>query len=214
VRLAIGLTHGWKGALMAKAADMTNSLATTYAQALLDLALEAGAVDEVAQQVEQLRELVERDAGLRALLSSRLVSVGRRAESLERIFKGRVHDVLHRFLQVVNRKQRLAALSGMLAAFAALAEEHRGVREVDAYVAAPLSADQVSAVSSAVGRAIDRQVILNQHVDESLIGGLKLRVGDRLIDGSVSAQLRLLRRKLVAVGRDDARQRAGELLGE
>lgn len=199
---------------MAKAADMKDSLATTYAQALLDLTLQAGVVDEVAQQVEQLRELIERDAGLRSLLSSRLVSVSRRAASLERIFHGRVHEALHRFIQVVNRKHRLAVLPRMLASFEALAEEHRGVREVDAYVAVPLSEDQAASVAAAVGRAIDRNVILHQHVDASLIGGLKLRVGDRLIDGSVAARLKLLRRKLVAAGRDDARRRTNELLAD
>ncbi len=199
---------------MATAADMKDSLATTYAQALLDLALQAGAVDEIARQVEQLRELIGRDAGLRVLLASRLVSVSRRAASLERIFRGRVHDVLYRFVQVVNRKHRLAALPRMLASFEALAEEHRGVREVDAYVAVPLSEHEAMSVAAAVGRAIDRNVILNQHVDPSLIGGLKLRVGDRLIDGSVAAQLKRMRRKLVQTGRDDARQRTRELLAE
>jgi F-type H+-transporting ATPase subunit delta len=196
---------------MARAADIKDSLATTYAQALLDLALAAGVVDQIAQQVEQLRALIGQDAALRGLLSSRLLSVIQRAASLERIFRGRVHDVLYRFVQVVNRKQRLGALAGMLAAFDELAEEHRGVREVDAYVAAPLSEDEAMAVSAAVGRAIDRHVILNQHVDPSLIGGLKLRVGDRLIDGSVAAQLRLMQRKLVRIGRDDARQRLQQL---
>lgn len=195
-------------------AHRKDALSTTYARALLDMAVEVDAVDDVAEQVEQLSQLFDQQPQLRTMLASRLLGATERAASIDRVFKGQVHDLLYRFLQIVNRKRRMHALPGILRAFGQLVEEHRGVQEVDAYVAVPLSEDDRRHVAAAAGRAIGRNVILDQHVDPSLIGGLKLRIGDRLIDGSVATQLKRIRHKLVQAGREDARRRADELLKE
>lgn len=200
---------------MAKTAThIKDSLSTTYAQALLEMVLAADVVDDVAEQVEQLRQLIDDQPELRRILGSRLLGTSQRAATIDRVFQGKVHGLLHQFLQVVNRKNRMHALPGILAAFEGLVEEHRGVQEVDAYVAVPLSEDDRRQVATAAGRAIGRNVTIDEHVDPALIGGLKLRVGDRLIDGSVATQLKLIRRKLVNAGREDARTRTHELLGE
>lgn len=179
-----------------------------YARALFEMALAHGEqrLDEVADEMDQLAELMRQDPGLRRLLTSHSLSVADRAASLERVFQGRVSDVLYRFLQVLNRKQRIASLAGIAEALAALVHEHRGLVEVDAFVANRLEEKQARQLADRLGQIMNKQVVLHQYVDESLIGGLKLRVGDRLIDGSVATQLRRLQHTLERAGRERARQ--------
>lgn len=193
-------------------ASAGHAVEQVYAEALLDMAGEAGQLNEVADELKQLGELLQTQPQVQHLLSSQLLSTAERASSIEAIFKGRVSDLLYRFLQVVNEKQRLDCLAGIILAFSALQDERQGIIEADAYVASPLTDAQVELVSSWVSQRVDRNVVLRQVVDPRLIGGVKIRVGDQLIDGSVVTQLRLMREAMVATGREKARTELDSML--
>lgn len=182
-----------------------NTAEMAYATALVDLAEQAGALDATAEEMADLGELLAASADVSRVLSSHTLTVEERAGSIDRAFKGRVSDLLYRFLQVVNRKGRLAELPGIIRAFAKLYAEKRGIAEVDIHVPAPMGGDKLRQLADRIGSAIGKQVVPHEHVDAHLLGGLKLRIGDKLIDGSVATQLRLMRDKLVAAGREKAR---------
>ena len=184
----------------------TDEVNRAYAQALFEMAQEQAALDDVADEVDQLGELLRSEPGLRQLMQSPSLGVTERADILERMFSGKVSDVVYRFLQVLNRKGRLPALLGVTQAFADLVSEHQGLVEVDAFVPQRLEANEAQQVSQRIGEILKREVVLHQYVDESLIGGLKLRVGDTLIDGSVATQLKRIRRGLRDTGHNHARQ--------
>lgn len=186
------------------AEQKTDSVSRVYAQALLELAQAKGEVDSVAEEAGGLMALLG-DADLKRLLYGRALSSAQRGGVVEQLFKGKVSDVLYRFIQVVNRKERLSALPGILSAFLSRVSEARGELDVDVYVAEALAGDAGQAVADSIGGAMGKKVQLREHVDPELIGGLKVRVGDRLIDGSVATQLRIMRRKLVEAGRERAR---------
>jgi len=164
-----------------------------------------GEVDAVAEEAGGLLELFAGDADLKRLLSGRALNSAQRSGVVEQLFKGRISDVLYRFLQVVNRKDRLGSLPGILNAYLGLVSAARGELDVDVYVAEALSQDAGRGVADSIGGAMGKKVQLREHVDPDLIGGLKVRVGDRLIDGSVATQLKIIRRKLVDAGRERAR---------
>jgi F-type H+-transporting ATPase subunit delta len=179
--------------------------ARVYAQALLEMADEKGALDETASEVEQLQELLASQPDLTALMSTPALGAAERRELIERVFKGRVSDTTYKFLQVVNDKGRLAALPGILASFEDLLDQRRGIVEVDAYVAQRLDPAEAEQVARRIGAALRKEVVLHQYVNPDLIGGLVLRVGDQLIDGSVATQLKLMRQRLIEAGRNRAR---------
>lgn len=191
-------------------ARQRNQLNRVYARALFEMAEEQGALDEAADEMDQLADLLRHDASLRRLLTSRSLSTAERAESIERVFKGRVSDVLYRFLQVLNRKERIDQLAGVAQSMSDLVHEHRGLIEVDAFVPQRLDEHEADQLAQRLGQIMHKQVVLHQYVDPSLIGGLKIRVGDRLIDGSVATQLRRLRTNLERAGREQARQEGAE----
>ncbi len=186
------------------AEQKTDSVSRVYAQALLELAQAKGEVDSVAEEAGGLIELLG-DADLKRLLYGRALSSAQRSGVVEKLFNGKVSDVLYRFIQVVNQKERLSALPGILNAYLGLVSEARGELDVDVYVAEALAGDASQTVADSIGGAMGKKVQLREHVDPELIGGLKVRVGDRLIDGSVATQLKIMRRKLIEAGRENAR---------
>jgi F-type H+-transporting ATPase subunit delta len=180
----------------------------TYAHALLALAEQAGQVDATAAEMAELAALVAGQEGLRTLLGSRVLSVPKRADSLARLFQGKVSDLMWRFLMVLNRKGRLDLLPAIARAFAMRVQAKHGVVEVEAYVPAAMDDARAARVTAELGKALGRTAVMHQHVDPALLGGLKIRVGDQLIDGTAAAQLRLIRRRLIEAGRDKARAQA------
>jgi F-type H+-transporting ATPase subunit delta len=182
--------------------------ARRYAAALVEMAEESGAAVEIGAEVRQLAELLETQPQLRVLMASPALSSEDRRGMLQRVFQGRVSDTTYRFLQVLSGKNRLAQLPAVLDAYQSLLDERRGIVEVDAYVARPMDAAQKDQVARRVGEVLKREVVLHQYVNPELIGGLVLRVGDQLIDGSVSTQLKNLRQKLIEAGRTRARNQS------
>jgi F-type H+-transporting ATPase subunit delta len=184
----------------------TDSIDRVYATALLELAEVSGRLEEVSDEVSQLSELLRAEKALKRLLGSRALAMEERAALLERLLKGRVSDTLYGFVQVVNQKDRLSALASILQAFDELFAERRGIIEVDVTSAHALSESEAGALGKALGASMKKQVVLHRYVDEQLIGGLVIRVGDQLFDGSVATQLKLMKRKFVEIGREKARQ--------
>jgi len=193
---------------------MAGVVAQTYAESLWDLAVEADVVDEVAGELTDLVGLLDDQPQLRAMLESPAIKADRRRQTIASIFQGKVSSLTYRFLQVLNVKSRLDHLSGIQIAFDQRLKAERGEVDVDVYTAQPLSDSQKAAVTAKVSASIGRKAVLSAHLDESMLGGLKLRIGDKLIDGSVATQLNKMKRRMIARGRERVRADASALLTE
>lgn len=176
-----------------------------YGEALLQLAEEAGQLEEVAGEVREVEALIQQQPDLERLLSSRILSMSQREEALKNVFGGRINKTFLDFMRVVNNKERLDQLPAILRQFLKLLDERRGIIEVDVFIAARLDDGKAKDVAARIGQALGREVVLHQYVDPELIGGLKIRVGDQLIDGSVATQLKRMKEKLIEAGREKAR---------
>ncbi len=184
----------------------TDQVSEVYAQALLELSDHHGVTDAMAEELADLSALLTDNADLRRLLESRVIGREERTLMIQRLFEGKMSDALYRFIQVLNRKNRLDALQRIVLAYTAMLAARSGRVTVQAFTATPMDPAAADHVRGAVAAAFDgREIELSQIVDESLIGGLKLRVGDQLIDGSVATQLKLIKRNMVAAGRQKAR---------
>ncbi|MBB6430412.1 ATP synthase F1 subunit delta [Algisphaera agarilytica] len=192
-------------------ANPTDAIGRVYAQALVELAESENQLDSVAEEVADLSSLLESDADLVRLVENPIIDSQARAGMVERLFSGKVSDLLYRFLQVVNQKERLGSLPSITGAFGQIMAEKRNQLDVEAFVAQPMDDATAGRVANGLGASMGKQVNLVQHVDESLIGGLKLRIGDQMIDASVQSQLNRIEQQLIAAGREKARAAAAEL---
>ena len=196
---------------MPEANTQTNQVGRVYADALVELAQKNDQLDEVADECGQLVTLLDEQPQLQTLLSNPAITSSDRVDLVKRVFEGKVSDTLFRFLSVMARKDRLDELDAVLVSVRQRVAEIRGEVEVDAWTAMEMSDQQRDDVRNRVAAALGgKKVTLNEHVDKSLLGGLKLRVGDRLIDGTARTRLRLLRRQLVTAGKTAARDAAAD----
>jgi F-type H+-transporting ATPase subunit delta len=173
-------------------------LAIAYAQALLELATAANNADGIADELRAIRQLIDDNPQFAQVLADPAIGNEERAKLIHNVFDGRVSKLIQNFLGLANEKGRLNILPAIASAYDALLEAQRGNVEVDVTVAHKLNDDQLESVRRTVSDALKRNAVVQQFIDESIIGGVVLRVQDQLIDGSVRAQLNAMRQKLLA----------------
>ncbi|QOV89143.1 ATP synthase F1 subunit delta [Humisphaera borealis] len=177
----------------------SSTVANAYARSLLDLANGQSQATEIGQELSQIKEVLDAEPAFAAMLSNPAISEASRVSILQRAFEGKVHPLVWNFLRVLNVKGRLGELRAIDTAYSDMLDEQFGKVEVDVTVAQRLEDWQLEQVRQAVSSALKRDAVVHQYVDESIIGGLILRVQDKLIDTSVRGQLASIKQKMLAV---------------
>lgn len=168
-----------------------------YAQALLEAANEAGRTGAVAEQFNDLIRYMDQDGDFDRFMTASTVNDEVRRSSLERLFRGRMEDLLLNLLQVLNDRGRSELLRPIHERFRLRLEEQRQQMEVEVITAVPLGDEALGRLTAMLSERIGRQAIAVPRVEESIIGGLVLQVGDRRLDASMARQLVRLRERLL-----------------
>jgi F-type H+-transporting ATPase subunit delta len=183
-----------------------------YASALRELAEGAGGRAkeiEVGEELDSLAALIARDAGFAAFLRSPIIDAERRGESLRRILSGKVSDLILRTLLVMNRRGRSAEIAGLAPAYRALLDARLGRVAVEVVTPAgpPIDESLAALVRERVRSTLGKEAVIEGRKDSRMIGGIKIRIGDVLIDGSVATRLRRMSEELVGRGGPEVRGR-------
>ena len=193
-----------------------DEIASVYAQSLLEVCDKAGgnAVAEAcASELRELAEIIRANRKFGEFLKTPIVGNDKRKAALEKIVKGRVSDLVFRFVMVLANHGRAGRIADVSDAFDALMQERLGRIEVDMFtVDGKASDDVIATVKARVKEAFGKDAVLHQYTDPGMIGGVKLRIGDQLIDGSVATQLRSMRESVSTRGSTRIRSRVGDFL--
>lgn len=181
--------------------------ARPFAEALLTLAEQAGRTDAVQEDLDSLAELAAQDVDFTRLLETALLEPRQKAESLAEIFRGRVDELTLRFMHVLCDHGATALLTTMPQAFREARDVLAGRVKVRAVTAAGLDEGDRQQLTVRLSQIIGHDVLLDETVDPGLIGGLVLRIGDTVFDGSVRQQLDQLRRQVIARGKNEIQGR-------
>lgn len=184
-----------------KTATATNPTAVAYARSMLELATERKQADEIGLEMSGLKDVLSQNPAFSAFLSDPGIGATERTATLDKLFRGRVSQLVLNFLGVLNNKGRLKLLGPIAQAYNDLLEEQKGNVEVDVTVAHKLTPDQLEQVRRRVSESLGKNALVHQHVDPEIIGGLVLRVEDRLIDASVKYQLVAMRERMLGARR-------------
>jgi F-type H+-transporting ATPase subunit delta len=187
-----------------------DALAEIYAGSLFELAQRASggdALESTLGELEDIMELARQDAALNEFLASRVLPTADRKRSLEAMFRGNISDLTLHFLLLLNDKNRLSHLPAIIAALDQLVQEAVGRIEVDVYTASPIETEQLRQIKEQLQQILNRETIVHPYTDESMLGGVRLRVGDQLVDGSLATKLRRFRDQLATSGKARMRQR-------
>jgi F-type H+-transporting ATPase subunit delta len=170
-----------------------SGLAERYAAALFDLADERRTLDEVATNLRELRAMLQASGDLLRLIRSPVLSRDQQAKAIGTLAeRAGLSPLVRDFLAVVARNRRLFAVPAMIEAFLAKLAARRGEVTAEVFAAQPLSETQLTALNEQLRRSIGSRVSVEVRVDPGLIGGLVVKLGSRMVDGSIKSKLQRL----------------------
>lgn len=186
---AMTTLEGLVSARWSQPRDIVDAIEVLGRLAILTVAQKQGGVENVEDELFRVGRLVDREPRLRSLLGDRGVGADRRVELLRSVVGGKVDAVTERLLVRAVRASSELGLDRAAEELATLAAERR--ERFVARVTAPVSLtdEQQQRLATALSRVYGRQIALQVELDESLLGGLVVRVGDEVIDGSIAGRL-------------------------
>ena len=176
-------------------------LSGRYATALFELADEEKALDDVASDLASVGVMIEESDDLQRLIRSPIISRDDQLDAMDAVLEAAgVSRLTRNFIGVVTRNRRLFGLPGMIKDYQALLAAARGEATAEVTSAQQLSDAQISAVEDSIKQAMGTKVAIDAKVDESLLGGLVVKVGSRMVDTSLKTKLSQLRLAMKGVG--------------
>ncbi|HZG58609.1 ATP synthase F1 subunit delta [Paenibacillus sp.] len=162
--------------------------AKRYAKALFAVAKEKGAVEETGAQLEAVAASLG-DADVRAFFEHPNISAEAKVNALQSAVGGQVSDYVANTLKLLVERGRSAAIGAVASAYRAIADEALGRAQAKVTSAFALTPEQEQDIAAKFGALTGKQVTVETKVDASLLGGIRVRIGDTLYDGSLSTQL-------------------------
>jgi len=174
-----------------------------YARSLFQLAEQQGgreALEAIADELEQISEQTGRDPQMREFFNSKVITAADKERVLATSLKDRVNPLVYNFTLVLARRERIDRFRRIVAAFDEIMQDRFGIVEVDVFTRYPLERSEVDAIRTKLQTAMKREPVVHAYTDENMIGGIKIQIGDQLVDASIDAQLRHMRTNLVDQG--------------
>ena len=176
-------------------------LAGRYATALFDLASTDNLLDRVADDLTGLDAMIEASADLTRLIRSPVISRDDQGRALAAVLeKAGICELTLNFVGTVTHNRRLFTLSAMIAAYQGLLAAQRGEATAEVVTATALTDKQIDQISKSLKKAIGSDVAIDAKVDESVLGGLIVKIGSRMVDGSLRTKLQQLRFAMKGIG--------------
>jgi F-type H+-transporting ATPase subunit delta len=172
------------------------AIARVYADAFLN-ALPAGEVDDALEEFRSfVEDVLDKQPEFKRLIQSDTVSREHKLELINRVVAGRASELFTNFLRVLARHDRLNLLPLILAQAAIEHEKRSGKKRVQVISAQPLSEATIEKIRERLASVLAAQPVVESAVDPKLLGGLRIRVGDTVYDGSLRARLKQLRNRV------------------
>lgn len=177
---------------------MSQSVAAKrYAQALFELAQKTGQTGPIQAELLELKTVFQANNELGQLLESPKLSTDKKKQLLTDLFKG-ANPLILNTLAVLLDKKRINEVMNLVDEFHAFANSAAGVAEAKVYSTRPLSEEESQSISQAFARKVGKQSLrIENIIDPTLIGGIRLQIGNRIYDSSLSAKLDRLKRDLI-----------------
>lgn len=177
------------------------TLAKRYAAALLTVADMKGTVEETEANLLALRDAYHKDARMRAVLHQPKLSRSQRKRILRLPFENRAHRTFLEFLDLLVDKNRVALIPEIADMFDRLADASQGVVRVGVKSFLPLSDSEQSTLRQKLVKITGKKVHLDLETDATLKGGMLIRIGDTVVDGTVARRLKALAERLTELQR-------------
>ena len=172
-----------------------------YATALFELAREEKSVDAVKADLDRFEAMLNESADLKRLVRSPVFSAETQARALNAVLeKAEITGTSAKFLKVLTANRRLFAVTDVMRAYRALVAKFKGEATADVTVAEALNDKNLDALKTALQLVTGKDVALNVKVDPSIIGGLVVKLGSRMVDSSLRTKLNSIKHAMKEAG--------------
>ena len=168
----------------------------TYGQALYDVARERGIIEEVNEEYKAVSKVFHDNPQLRKLFLVPMISAMNKRDVAEKVFGGRISKELLNFILILIDKRRISAWDSIGRYYEKIVLENDGLTKGLLYSAMPVDKERLHAIEKKTGASIGKEVKLENRVDKSLIGGMRIYIDGKMIDASVKTRLENLRQRI------------------
>lgn len=173
-------------------------VAKRYAKSLFMLSVEQKFSETADNDMQLIANTCEENRDLRLLLSNPIIKEDKKVAILNEIFKGKISEITTKFIAIVGRKGRASSLLLIAQEFHKFMNELKGIQEADITTAFPIDSDLKQDFEEIVKGISGKKADLSVSIDEDIIGGFLLKVGDRQIDETIKSKLKSLRVQLLS----------------
>ncbi|WP_411343999.1 F0F1 ATP synthase subunit delta [Paenibacillus sp. WLX1005] len=167
-------------------------VSSRYAKALFEAASDSGRVEETGQELKAVVDALAADHEFRNFIATPNISLADKEKVLDNVFSGKVSDALLRTMVLLIERGRYEVFPELLSSYNNIVSDTLNVADATVYTPFPLTEQEQAEVSATFGQLSGKRLRIQNVIDESLIGGLKVVIGDKLYDGSVSGKLERL----------------------
>lgn len=168
-----------------------------YAQAVFQIAREVDGIDVWLDDARVLSELIDGDQAAVEFLDAPQISEAKKLETIRQLLGDSVNPLAINLLGLLAARRLTHLMPDILSQFTDMVDQHRGVQWADVTTAVPLDDARLDEIAGLIGGIVGGNVRLRTYVEPTIIGGVIVRVGDRVIDGSVRAKMRNMEREIV-----------------
>jgi F-type H+-transporting ATPase subunit delta len=181
---------------------IVSGMSGRYAQALFALAQESLSTDKVGADLKAFQSLIDESPDMQRLVRSPVFAAEQQVKALDAILaRAGIDGVAANFIKLVAAKRRLFAISDMIRDYNKLSDAAKGVTRAEVTVAEPMSDQQLDALKDSLRQVSGgKSVEMNVKVDPAIIGGLIVKLGSRMVDGSLRTKLNTIRSRMKEVG--------------
>ena len=173
-------------------------VARRYAKALIEVASEAGAIEQVEKELGSFLGMVNGNDELKQVIHSPVFSVDERVAIVEALAKdGAWGELTHKIILLLVKKERINSLAAILEAFSSEADRLADRMRAVISSAQALSDDRFQTIVSSLEKRTGKKVVATAEVDESLMSGVRAQIGGLVFDGSLKARLQEMQRQLI-----------------
>lgn len=177
---------------------MAKLISKTYGEALYELAVEEGKEDVLLSEIQSLKEILSENPDFSKLMNHPRILKEEKEEVLDRVFKDKVSDELVGFLHLIIQKDRYSDLDAILDYFIDEIKKKKGIGVAYVTTAIVLSDEKRKEVEEKLLETTSfHQMEMHYQVDDTLIGGMVIRIGDRVVDSSIATKLNEIKRQLL-----------------
>lgn len=175
------------------------AVAKRYGRALFELALEKNILDQLEAELKEVVKVINENEELKKVLEHQLMSSEIKQEIFKKVYLDSVSSTTLNFLLLILHKRRENALEQIVEHYLNLANEEKGIVRADVKTAIELSPEDQEQLRQNLTKMTGKNLQLKIEIDPSIIGGLVVKIGDKIIDGSVSTKLKMLEKHLKSV---------------